>query len=68
MVVKYTERKKERKFGGKSFSYYGGSYAKEPAMRIKDKLMNGGAFVRIVKGRESITQPIEKWLTFIAFI
>lgn len=41
-----------RKFEGKSFGYYGGSYSKEVAERVKTKIMKNGGFVRITKGRE----------------
>lgn len=41
-----------RKFEGKTFGYYGGSYSKETAERVKSKIMKTGGFVRITKGRE----------------
>lgn len=47
-----------RKFDGKSFGYYGGSFSKEVAERAKRKIMSNGGMVRITKAKES--HPIEK--------
>jgi hypothetical protein len=42
-----------RKFDGKSFGYYGGSFSKEVAERVKHKIMSTGGQVRITKAKES---------------
>ena len=47
-----------RKFDGKSFGYYGGSFSKEVAERVKHKIMNTSGQVRITKAKES--HPTEK--------
>jgi len=41
-----------RKFDGKSFGYYGGSFSKDVAERVKRKIMSTGGQVRITKGKE----------------
>jgi uncharacterized protein YwgA len=48
----------QRKFDGKSFGYYSGSYSKEVAERVKRKLMTTGTQVRITKGREPLRNEI----------
>ena len=47
-----------RKFNGKSFGYYGGSYSKEVAERIKRKIMSTGGQARITKTKA--LHPTEK--------
>jgi len=47
-----------RKFDGKSFGYYGGSFSKETAERVKAKIMKTGGQVRITKAKES--HPTER--------
>ena len=56
--MKIIDQYSTRKFDGKSFGYYGGSFTKEVAERVKRKIMSTGGMVRITKAKEN--HPIEK--------
>jgi len=56
--MKVIDQYSTRKFDGKSFGYYGGSFSKEVAERVKRKIMSTGGMVRITKAKEN--HPTEK--------
>ena len=56
--MKAIDQYSTRKFDGKSFGYYGGSFTKEAAERVKRKIMSTGGMVRITKAK--ILHPTER--------